>query len=110
MDQSAFEKLLLELDSHHGEIRPSDIGEFSNDLRAWLNFVLRLGSFSLKDLYTHLGLKIEQAQALADRLVLRNFIRLDETSSAENPRYETRFSSHTRPLGKPSTDLWKKIE
>ncbi|GAB4542654.1 MAG: hypothetical protein Fur002_13320 [Anaerolineales bacterium] len=111
MNSSPYELALRELSASAAELRPSDIMFFSEPLRAALNFVIRLGVFSLNDFAQKLGAPRAQAQIIAEILVKRNlFIPQPERSTPEEPFYKARLSASARPANRPPNDIWKKLE
>lgn len=110
MSKSLYEIALKELQEREEDIRPSDVVLFSEPLRSALNFVIRLGRFSLTEFSEKLGYTREQTQQIADLLVKRNLFELSRFSNAEETYYEARLTAMTRPFKRPPTDLWKKID
>lgn len=110
MSELLFQTALKELEERKEDIRPSDVVLFSEPLRSALNFVIRLGRFSLTEFAEKLEFTREQAKALADILVERNLFAVSRFSNAEETFYESRLSAMTRPLSRPPSDIWKKID
>ena len=110
MSETLFQIALKELEERKEDIRPSDVVLFSEPLRSALNFVIRLGRFSLTEFAEKLEFTREQAKALADILVERNLFAVSRFSNAEETFYESRLSAMTRPLSRPPSDIWKKID
>ena len=110
MSETLFQIALKELEERKEDIRPSDVVLFSEPLRSALNFVIRLGRFSLTEFAEKLEFTREQAKALADILVERNLFAVSRFSNAEETYYESRLSAMTRPLSRPPSDIWKKID
>ena len=110
MSETLFQIALKELEERKEDIRPSDVVLFSEPLRSALNFVIRLGRFSLTEFAEKLEFTREQAKALADILVERNLFAVSRFSNAEETYYESRLSAMTRPLSRPPADIWKKID
>jgi predicted transcriptional regulator len=110
MSELLFQTALKELEERKEDIRPSDVVLFSEPLRSALNFVIRLGRFSLTEFAEKLEFTREQAKALADILVERNLFAVSRFSNAEETYYESRLSAMTRPLSRPPSDIWKKID
>ena len=98
MSETLFQIALKELEERKEDIRPSDVVLFSEPLRSALNFVIRLGRFSLTEFAEKLEFTREQAKALADILVERNLFAVSRFSNAEETYYESRLSAMTRPL------------
>lgn len=110
MSEPLFQQALQELQARKDDLRPSDVVMFSEPLRSALNFVIRLGRFSLTEFAEKLEFTREQAKQLADILVERNLFSVSRFSNAEETHYESRLSAMTRPLSRPPSDIWKKID
>ncbi len=111
MSASPFENAVRELSASAEDIRPSDVVLFSEPLRSSLNFVIRLGKFTLTDFENKLGLPREQAKQIADLLVKRNLFLLNaEHSTPAEPCYEARLTASSRPAMRKPADIWKKID
>jgi hypothetical protein len=110
MTQSLYQVVLKELELRVEDIRPSDIVLFSEPLRSALNFTVRAGRFSLTEFTEQLGFTREEAKKLADLLVERNLFEVNKYSNEKETYYESRISGATRPLKRPPSDVWKKIE
>ena len=110
MSESFFQIALRELEERKEDIRPSDVVLFSEPLRSALNFVIRLGRFSLTEFAEKLEFTKEETKQLADILVERNLFAVSRFSNAEETYYESRLSAMTRPLSRPPSDIWKKID
>lgn len=110
MSASLYEISLKELQELKEDIRPSDVVSFSEPLRSALNFVIRLGRFSLTEFSEKLEFTREETKTLADILVQRNLFEVAKYSTAEETYYNARLSSVTRPLTRPPSDIWKKID
>ena len=110
MSESLFERTLRELETRKEDIRPSDVILFSEPLRSALNFVIRLGRFSLTEFQERLAFSREQTRRITELLVQRNLIVVSRFSTTEETFYESRLSSLTRPLSRPPSDIWKKID
>ncbi len=110
MSELLFQTALKELEERKEDIRPSDVVLFSEPLRSALNFVIRLGRFSLTEFAEKLEFTREQSKQLADILVERNLFAVSRFSNAEETFYESRLSAMTRPLSRPPSDIWKKID
>lgn len=108
MSKSEYELAVRELEERTEDIRPSDIILFSEPLRSALNFVIRLGRFSLTEFVEKLPFTREETKRLADLLVQRNLFSVASYSTAEETYYESRLTAMTRPLKKPPSDIWKK--
>ncbi len=110
MSESFFQIARRELEERKEDIRPSDVVLFSEPLRSALNFVIRLGRFSLTEFAEKLEFTREESKQLADILVERNLFAVSRFSNAEETYYESRLSAMTRPLSRPPSDIWKKID
>lgn len=110
MNEETYENTLRELEARKEDIRPSDVILFSEPLRSALNFVIRLGRFSLTEFTEKIGFTREQAKRLSDLLVERNLFVVSRFSNEEETYYESRVSAMTRPLSRPPSDIWKKID
>ncbi len=110
MNESLFENTIRELEARAEDIRPSDVVLFSEPLRGALNLMIRLGRFSLSELSEKLEFSREQTQQIADHLVERHLFVVSRFSNTAEPYYESRLSSLTRPLARPPSDIWKKID
>ena len=110
MSELLFQTALKELEERKEDIRPSDVVLFSEPLRSALNFVIRLGRFSLTEFAEKLEFTREQSKQLADILVARNLFAVSRFSNAEETFYESRLSAMTRPLSRPPSAIWKKID
>jgi len=110
MSESFFDQALKELTEGKDDIRPSDIVLYSEPLRSALNFVIRLGRFSLTEFAEKLEFSREDTKKLSDILVARNLFVVSRFSNAEETFYESRLSANTRPLSRPPSDIWKKID
>jgi len=110
MSEEIFELALKELSEGTEDIRPSDVVLFSEPLRSALNFVIRLGRFSLTEFAEKLEFSREKTKQLADILVKRNLFTVARYSTPEETFYESRLSANTRPLSRPPSDIWKKID
>jgi hypothetical protein len=110
MSVSLYEAALKELEERTEDIRPSDVVLLSEPLRSALNFVIRLGRFSLTEFAEKLEFTRDQTKSIADILVQRNLFELAKYSTAEETYYEARLSATTRPFTRPPADIWKKID
>lgn len=110
MSTLELERALQELKAGAEDIRPSDVVMFSEPLRSVLSSAVRRGQISLTELAEQLEFTREQTSQVADILVARNLFRLSPRSTDEEPYYETRMSSMTRPLTRPPSDIWKKLD
>ena len=110
MSETIYQSTLKELEARTEDIRPSDIVLFSEPLRSALNFAIRLGRFNLTEFAEKLEFTREEAGTLADLLVKRNLFEVTRFSTAEETYFQARISGGTRPLKRPPSDIWKKIE
>lgn len=110
MNETPFEIAIKELEAGTEDIRPSDVVSFSEPLRSALNYVIRLGRFSLTEFQEKLEFTREETKKIADILVARNLFAVSRFSNAEETFYESRLTAMTRPLNRPPSDIWKKIE
>jgi hypothetical protein len=110
MSETLYEISIKELESRTEDIRPSDIVLFSEPLRSALNSAIRLGRFSLTEFAENLEFTREESKAIADLLVKLNLFEVTRFSTAEETYYQARISGGTRPLSRPPSDIWKKID
>lgn len=110
MSESTYEIAIKELEARAEDIRPSDVVLFSEPLRSALNFVIRLGRFSLTEFEEKLEFTRDETKKVADLLVERNLFEVTRFSTAEETYYQSRLSAQTRPLTRPPSDIWKKID
>ena len=110
MSESPFETAIKELEARKEDVRPSDVVLFSEPLRSALNFVIRLGRFSLTEFEEKLQFTREETKKIADLLVARNLFEVTRFSTAEETYYQSRLSAMTRPLTRPPSDIWKKLD
>lgn len=110
MSESEFDIAIKELEERKEDLRPSDIILFSEPLRSALNFVIRLGRFSLTEFAEKLPFTRDETKRIADLLVERNLFAISRFSNAEETFYESRLTAMTRPLTRPPSDIWKKID
>lgn len=110
MSETFYKITIKELEARSEDIRPSDVVLFSEPLRSALNFVIRLGRFSLTEFAEKLEFTREETKKIADILVERNLFAVSKFSNDKETFYESRLSALTRPLSKPPPDIWKKIE
>ncbi|MCQ3936117.1 MAG: hypothetical protein DPW18_03600 [Chloroflexi bacterium] len=110
MSKSLFELAIKELEERKDDIRPSDVVMFSEPLRSALNTVIRLRRFSLTEFSENLPFSREETRQIADLLVKRNLFELSRFATEAEPYYEARLSAMTRPLKRPPSDIWKKID
>jgi hypothetical protein len=110
MDDATYKLIIRELEDRKEDIRPSDVILFSEPLRSALNFVIRLGRFSLSEFVEKLECTREQGIRISDLLVLRNLFVVSRFSNPEETFFESRVSALTRPLSRPPSNIWKKID
>ncbi len=110
MSDSNFKIAVKQLQERKEDIRPSDVVLFSEPLRSALNAVIRLGRFSLSEFAEKLGFTRDDAKIIADLLVERNLFVVSRFTNSQETFYESRLSAMTRPLSRPSSDIWKKID
>jgi len=110
MSETPYQTALRELQSRVEDIRPSDIVLFSEPLRSALNFAIRLGRFSLTEFAEKLEFPREETKKLADILVERSLFEVTRFSTEEETYYQARLTAMTRPLKRPPSDIWKKLE
>jgi hypothetical protein len=110
MSDALYKIALKELEASTEDIRPSDILAFSEPLASALNFVIRLGRFSLTEFAEKLEFTRTEAKKLADVLVKRNLFEVTKFSTPEETYYQSRLSAMTRPLKRPASDIWKKLD
>jgi hypothetical protein len=106
-----FATAIKELEDRKEDIRPSDVVLFSEPMRSAVNFVIRLGRFSLTEFHEKLPeFTRDEVKRIADLLIKRNLFDLSRFATEEEPYYEARLSAMTRPLTRPPSDIWKKID
>lgn len=110
MSEILFNNAIKELQTGTEDIRPSDVISFSEPLRTAINAMIRLGRFSLTEFAEKLEFTREEARQIADILVQRNLFSVSRFSNAEETFYESRLTAMTRPLSRPPSDIWKKID
>jgi hypothetical protein len=110
MSETPYEITIKELEARTDDIRPSDVVLFSEPLRSALNFVIRLGRFSLTEFTEKLEFTSEETKRIADILVERNLFVVSKFSNDEETFYESRVSAMTRPINRPASGIWKKID
>lgn len=110
MSASLYETAIKELEEGKEDIRPSDVVLFSEPLRSALNFVIRLGRFSLAEFAEKLEFTLEETKTISDILVDRKLFEIAPYSTPEKIFYTARLSAVTRPLTRPPSNIWKKID
>lgn len=104
------EQTLHEMRERTEDIRPSDVVLLPEPLRSTLNFAIRVGRISLTDFAKMMKLNIAQSRQLTELLVARNILHNSRLSNEKETFYETRLSAMTRPLTRPPSDIWKKLD
>jgi hypothetical protein len=110
MSATLYETALKELQESKEDVRPSDVVLFSEPLRSALNFVIRLGRFSLTEFSEKLGFTREETKIISNMLVERKLFEIAPYSTEKETFYTARLSAVTRPLTRPPSDVWKKID
>ena len=111
MSNQLFEAALKELEARQEDVRPSDVISCSEPLRSAVNFVVRLKRFSLTEFHEKLPeFTREEVKRLADILIKRHLFDLSRFATEAEPYDEARLSALTRPLTRPPSDIWKKID
>ncbi len=110
MNKERFERALSEVSAGKGDIRPSDVVVFSEPLRTALNRAIRIGRISLTDLAKEMDLEREQTREIAAILIIRHLFQLSAFSNEKETFYETRLSAMTRPMARPPSDIFKKLD
>jgi hypothetical protein len=110
MNQTSYQTMLQELEARTEDLRPSDIVLFSEPLRTAVNFAIRLGRFSLTEFAEKLEITREESKNIADLLVKLNLFEVTRFSTPEETHYQSRISGGTRPLKRPPSDIWKKLD
>ena len=111
MTNPLFEIAIKDLESRQEDIRPSDVLFLSEPLRSAINFVVRLKRFSLTEFHEKLPeFTRDETKRIADLLIQRHLFDLSRFATEEEPYYEARLSAMTRPLTRPPSDIWKKID
>ena len=110
MSDPLFETAIKELEERQEDIRPSDVVLFSEPLRSAVNYVVRLGRFSLTEFVEKLPFTRAEVKQIADLLIKRHLFDLSRFATEEEPYYEARLSAMTRPIKRPPSDIWKKID
>jgi hypothetical protein len=110
MSETLYKLALKELEASAEDIRPSDIISFSEPLRSALNSMIRLGRFSLTEFTEKLGFTQGETKMIADILVKRNLFDVIKPATPEETYYQSRLSAMTRPMKRPTLDVWKKLD
>src|SRR5258705_13938095 len=93
MSNALYKRALKKVEGRQEDIRPSDVVLFSEPLRTALNYVIRLGRFSLTEIVEKLEFSPEETSNLADILIERNLFVKSRFSNAEETYYESRLSA-----------------
>ena len=104
------EALLQELRGRSEDIHPSDVMLFPEPLRSTVNFAIRIGRINLTEMAKRMNKDKIKTREIADVLVARHLLYISPTSDEKETTYETRVSSMTRPLTRPASDIWKKLD
>ena len=110
LSHSPYQRAMKEIQGGKSDIMPSDILSFSEPLRSAVNHMVRLGRFSLTEFTEKLTFTRAETKNIANALVQRKFFELAKYSTAEETFYITHLSASTRPLSRPPSDIWKKID
>lgn len=110
MNKNQFERALQEVKAGKEDIRPSDVVVFSEPLRTVLTRAIRIGRISLTDLSSELELEREQVKELIAVLISRHLFQVSAFSNDKETFYETRLSAMTRPMARPPSDIFKKLD
>lgn len=107
---SPYELALSQIQANKTDLMPSDILAFSEPLRSAVNAMVRLGRFSLTEFTEQIGFTREETKNIADALVQRKLFEVASYSNEQETFYTARLSGSTRPLTRPPTDIWKKLD
>lgn len=107
---SPYELAMNQIQANKADMMPSDILGFSEPLRSALNAMVRLGRFSLTEFTEKLGFTREETKTIADALVKRKLFEIANYSNEKETFYVAHLSGSTRPLKRPPSDIWKKID
>lgn len=107
---SPYELALNQIQANKSDMMPSDILGFSEPLRSALNAMVRLGRFSLTEFTEKLGFTREETKTIAEALVKRKLFEIANYSNEKETFYVAHLSGSTRPLKRPPSDIWKKID
>jgi hypothetical protein len=110
MSEALYKIVIKELEASAEDIRPSDIVLFSEPLRSALNFVIRLGRFSLTEFAEKLEFSQSETKKITDILVKRNLFEILKSSTLTETYFQSRLSALTRPMKRPTLDVWKKLD
>ncbi|MBL8050194.1 MAG: hypothetical protein JNM46_03150 [Anaerolineales bacterium] len=110
MSLSPYELALKQIQSGQTDLMPSDILAFSEPLRSAVNAMVRLGRFSLTEFTEKLTFTREETKNIADALVKRKLFEIASYSNEKETFYLAHLSGSTRPLSRPPSDIWKKID
>jgi hypothetical protein len=101
---------IKELEERKEDMRPSDVILFSEPLRSALNFVIRLGRFSLTEFVENSPSHGMKRSALQTCLWNATFLQSRAFPMPKKHSTKSRLTAMTRPLTRPPSDLWKKID
>ncbi len=104
------ELLMKELRERTEDIHPSDVITFPEPLRSTINFAVRLGHVSLTELSRRMDMDMAKTKEIVEVLVARHLLYVSDKSTDKETYYETRLSAMTRPLTRPKSGLWDKLE
>ncbi|KXK13874.1 MAG: hypothetical protein UZ14_CFX002001434 [Chloroflexi bacterium OLB14] len=110
MNSVPYELVLQEIQSGQTDLMPSDVLAFSEPLRSAINAMVRLGRFSLTEFTEKLPFTREETKNIANALVKRKLFEVASYSTEEETYYLAHLSGSTRPLTKPPSDIWGKID
>jgi hypothetical protein len=110
MKPSPYELALNQIQANKSDMMPSDILGFSEPLRSALNTMIRLGRFSLTEFTEKLGFTREETKKIAEALAQRKLFEIANYSNEKETFYVAHLSGSTRPLKRPPSDIWKKID
>lgn len=110
MKPSPYELALNQIQAKQSDLMPSDVLGFSEPLRSALNAMIRLGRFSLTEFTEKLGFTREETKTIAEALVKRKLFEVASYSNEQETFYIAHLSGSTRPLTRPPSDIWKKID
>ena len=86
MSNPLFEKAIRELESREEDVRPSDVVLFPEPLRSAVNFVIRLGRFSLTEFAEKLpDFTKQEVKQIADLLIQRHLFDLSRFATEVEP-------------------------
>jgi hypothetical protein len=110
INASPYELALQQIQAGKNDMMPSDVLAFSEPLRSAVNAMIRLGRFSLTEFTEKLGFTREQTKTIAEALTKRKLFEIAKYSNETETFYTAHLSGSTRPLTRPPSDIWKKID